>query len=81
MAIKEAKENMGDFKLKTASDYVVPDHMRMNTDKARSRLVDIEEKVRKGKRREWRRKANLEINVTEKIFGSLLVVLASQWIH
>ncbi len=44
-AIKEAKENMGDFKLKSAHDYVVPDHLRMNVDKARLRLVQLKEKV------------------------------------
>ena len=37
---------MGDFKLKSASDYVVPDHLRMNTNKARSRLLDLKEYVR-----------------------------------
>jgi len=37
---------MGDYKLKSASDYVVPDHLRMNTNKARSRLLDLKEYVR-----------------------------------
>ena len=45
-AIAYAKDNMGDFKLKSASDYVVPDHLRMNTNKARSRLLDLKEYVR-----------------------------------
>jgi len=44
-AIKEAQENMGDYKLKSASDYVVPDHLRMNTEKARSRLLTIKDLV------------------------------------
>ncbi|KAK3588814.1 hypothetical protein CHS0354_028462 [Potamilus streckersoni] len=44
-AIKEAKENMGDFKLKTAKDYVVPDHLRMNVDKARGRLLIIKDLI------------------------------------
>ena len=44
-AIAYAKENMGDFKLKSSSDYVVPDHMRMNTKKARARLLEIKELV------------------------------------
>ena len=44
-AIKEAKENMGDYKLKSASDYVVPDHMRMNAEKARARLIVLKELV------------------------------------
>ncbi len=44
-AIKEAKENMGDYKLKSAGNYVVPDHLRMNTDKARARLIILKEIV------------------------------------
>ena len=44
-AIKDAAERMGDYKLKTARDYTVPDHLRMNTDKARSRLLIVKEKV------------------------------------
>ena len=44
-AIKEAKENIGDYKLKSADDYVVPDHLRMNTVKARSKLLKIKELV------------------------------------
>jgi len=45
-AIKDAEERMGDFKLKSAHDYTVPDHMRMNTDKSKWRLVLVKEKVR-----------------------------------
>jgi hypothetical protein len=44
-AIKEAKDNMGDYKLKTANDYVVPDHLRMNVDKARGRLLVLKDLV------------------------------------
>ncbi|GFR82702.1 cilia- and flagella-associated protein 44-like [Elysia marginata] len=44
-AIKEAQENMGDYKLKTAADYVVPDHLRMNVDKARGRLLSIKDMI------------------------------------
>ncbi|XP_060071995.1 cilia- and flagella-associated protein 44-like [Ylistrum balloti] len=42
-AIKEAKDNMGDYKLKTAQDYVVPDHLRMNVEKARGRLLVLKD--------------------------------------
>jgi len=45
-AIKEAEERMGDFKLKSADDYTVPDHLRMNTNKAKYRLILVKEKVR-----------------------------------
>ena len=44
-AIQDAAERMGDYKLKTAPDYTVPDHLRMNTDKARSRLIVVKEEV------------------------------------
>jgi len=44
-AIKDAEERMGDFKLKSAEDYTVPDHLRMNTDKARWRLILVKERV------------------------------------
>ncbi|GAB1602868.1 cilia- and flagella-associated protein 44-like [Argonauta hians] len=42
-AITEAKENMGDYKLKTADDYVVPDQFSMNTTKSKIKLYDIVE--------------------------------------
>ena len=44
-AIKQAQDNMGDYKLKSADDYVVPDHLRMNTDKARQRLLQLKDLV------------------------------------
>ena len=44
-AIREAQDNMGDYKLKSADDYVVPDHLRMNTDKARSKLLVLKDLV------------------------------------
>jgi len=44
-AIKDAEERMGYFKLKSAHDYSVPDHLRMNIDKAKWRLLVIREKV------------------------------------
>ena len=37
---------MGDYKLKTAQDYVVPDHLRMNVEKARGRLLVLKDLVR-----------------------------------
>ncbi|KAL5020106.1 hypothetical protein ScPMuIL_002998 [Solemya velum] len=43
--IKEAQENMGDYKLKTAKDYVVPDHLRMNVEKARGRLLILKDAI------------------------------------
>lgn len=44
-AIKAARENMGDYKLKSARDYVVPDHLRMNAEKARNRLLILKDLV------------------------------------
>ena len=43
--IKSARENMGDYKLKSASDYVVPDHLRMNAEKAKARLLVLKDLV------------------------------------
>ncbi|XP_021372219.1 cilia- and flagella-associated protein 44-like isoform X2 [Mizuhopecten yessoensis] len=48
-AIKEAKDNMGDYKLKTAQDYVVPDHLRMNVEKARGRLLILKDIIHEQK--------------------------------
>ncbi|XP_063072845.1 cilia- and flagella-associated protein 44 [Engraulis encrasicolus] len=44
-AIRWATEQMGDFKLKTAKDFTVPEHLRMNVDKKRAQLVALEEKI------------------------------------
>ncbi|NWJ10005.1 CFA44 protein, partial [Crypturellus undulatus] len=40
--IKEAQENMGDYKLKTAADYKVPEHKRMNTEKKMVQIASLE---------------------------------------
>ncbi|XP_078493244.1 cilia- and flagella-associated protein 44-like isoform X2 [Ciona intestinalis] len=40
-AIKDAQANMGDFKLKTSPDYVVPEHLRMDTEKKRYQLLTL----------------------------------------
>uniref|UniRef100_A0A8B9S2J3 Cilia- and flagella-associated protein 44 n=1 Tax=Apteryx owenii TaxID=8824 RepID=A0A8B9S2J3_APTOW len=40
--IKEAQENMGDHKLKTAADYRVPEHKRMNAEKKMMQLASLE---------------------------------------
>lgn len=46
LAIKNAKENMGDFKLKTAEDYTVPEHLRINAEQKRNELAMLENIVR-----------------------------------
>uniref|UniRef100_A0AAY4ATV8 Cilia- and flagella-associated protein 44 n=1 Tax=Denticeps clupeoides TaxID=299321 RepID=A0AAY4ATV8_9TELE len=43
-AIHLATENMGDFKLKTAKDFTVPEHLRMNAEKKKVQLSTLEEK-------------------------------------
>ena len=45
-AIRLATENMGDFKLKTAKDFTVPEHLRMNVEKKKAQLLILEEQVR-----------------------------------
>ncbi|XP_039600046.1 cilia- and flagella-associated protein 44 isoform X3 [Polypterus senegalus] len=44
-AIKEAYDSMGDFKLKTAKDFTVPEHLRMTPEKKRRQLVILEQQV------------------------------------
>ena len=45
--IRSAEENLGNFKLKTSKEYVVPEDQRMNVYKAVERLMQIKEYVRK----------------------------------
>ena len=45
-AIKEARENMGDYKLKTAKDYVVPESQRVNAEKKRIQLLNLLDQVK-----------------------------------
>lgn len=40
--IREAQENMGCYKLKTAPNYRVPKHKRMNTEKKAMQLTSLE---------------------------------------
>ena len=44
--LEEARENLGDYKLKTASDYVVPEHQRVTTKKKRHQLMMLRAQVR-----------------------------------
>ncbi|KAF5894355.1 cilia- and flagella-associated protein 44 [Clarias magur] len=48
-AIQLAKENMGDFKLKSAKDYTVPEHLRMNVEKKMAQVVELEEQIHQRK--------------------------------
>ena len=43
--LEQAKENLGDYKLKTASDYVVPEHQRMTTTSKRQQLTMLRSQV------------------------------------
>ena len=44
--MEEATQNMGDYKLKSASDYVVGDEQRMSTDKKRRQLLFMRNMVK-----------------------------------
>lgn len=44
-AIKEAQVFMGDFNLKTASDYKIPEHMRINAAKKEEELGHLDSLV------------------------------------
>ncbi|XP_036376519.1 cilia- and flagella-associated protein 44 [Megalops cyprinoides] len=45
LALQQAIEHMGDFKLKTAKDFTVPEQLRMNTERKRSQLLVLEEEI------------------------------------
>ena len=44
-AIKEAKDNIGDYKLKTADDYVVPEDQRVNAEIKLMQLLELLDQV------------------------------------
>jgi WD40 repeat protein len=46
-AIAYAEANMGDYKLKTADNYVVPEEQRVNADKKRRQMILLEEAMHK----------------------------------
>ncbi|XP_034565559.1 cilia- and flagella-associated protein 44 [Notolabrus celidotus] len=46
-AIREAKEIIGDLKLKSDKDFIVPKHLRMNTERKRAELMSLEENIQK----------------------------------
>lgn len=43
--IKNAEENLGDFKLKTSDNFIIPEDQRMNVYKAVERLMQIKQFV------------------------------------
>ena len=45
-AIKEAKDNIGDYKLKTAGDYVVPEDQRVNAEIKLMQLLQLLDQVK-----------------------------------
>lgn len=44
-SLEHFKENMGDYKLKTSSDYVVPAHQRVGTKTKRKQLLLLRNQV------------------------------------
>ena len=45
-SIEHAQKTIGDFKLKTAADFVVPEEERVNAEKKRAELFDLKVNVR-----------------------------------
>ena len=43
--VEQFKENMGDYKLKTSSDYVVPKHQQVTWEKKRRQLLLLRNQV------------------------------------
>ena len=44
-ALQRARQEIGDYKLKTAGDYVVPESQRVSTERKRVQLVLLRKKV------------------------------------
>lgn len=44
-ALQSARQEIGDYKLKSSNDYVVPEHQRVSTDRKRIQLVKLRKKV------------------------------------
>ncbi|KAJ8413173.1 hypothetical protein AAFF_G00091690 [Aldrovandia affinis] len=55
-ALQLAIENMGDFKMKMAKDFTVPEQLRMNTDRKKAQLVALEEETHE-------RKMNMNVRI------------------
>ncbi|KAF1469534.1 Cilia- and flagella-associated protein 44, partial [Megadyptes antipodes antipodes] len=68
--IREAQENMGCYKLKTAPNYRVPKHKRMNTEKKVMQLTSLEVLIHKRKvnmNKEIMSLRDLKISIIDKI--------------
>ncbi|KAF1668204.1 Cilia- and flagella-associated protein 44, partial [Aptenodytes patagonicus] len=68
--IREAQENMGCYKLKTAPNYRVPEHKRMNTEKKVMQLTSLEALIHKRKvnmNKEIMSLRDLKISIIDKI--------------
>ncbi|KAJ8002958.1 hypothetical protein DPEC_G00164360 [Dallia pectoralis] len=72
-AIRLAKENMGDLKLKTDKDFTVPEQLRINAEKKRAQLVHLEEMIH-----EKKTQMNSRIMALRDNKVSLLTCLRSQ---
>ena len=47
LAIADAEMHMGDFKLKSTDDFIVPEHMRMSGQKVQNKIIQIKLEVRR----------------------------------
>jgi WD40 repeat protein len=56
--IESAKKTVGDFKLKTSADYVVPEHLCLNAEKKRRQMIMLMESVR-----------NLKVDFNSRMLG------------
>ncbi|NXH73375.1 CFA44 protein, partial [Hydrobates tethys] len=68
--IREARENMGCYELKTATNYRVPEHKRMNTEKKVMQLTSLEVLIHKRKvsmNKEIMSLRDLKVSIIEKI--------------
>ncbi|XP_060756826.1 cilia- and flagella-associated protein 44-like [Neoarius graeffei] len=69
-AIQLAKENLGDFKLKTEKGFIVPQHLRMNVEKKMAQFIELGEQI-------YQRKSHMNMRVLA--LRDLKVALVSQF--
>lgn len=68
--LQEAKSNLGNYKLKSSSSYIVPEHMRMNVAKQKKHMYLLEEFIYNTKLKFNQEVSNLKqrkINLIENI--------------
>ncbi|KAM9841110.1 cilia- and flagella-associated protein 44 [Aulostomus maculatus] len=72
-AIRDSRENIGDLKLKSAEDFTVPKHLRVNSERKRAEMETLQEKIH-----EKQAEMNKAILALRDSKGHLMVELQAQ---